>query len=69
VAGVVQVTAKGFMRNFILGKKTRYLITVTDDESGKGIMDDSIEFRTNNVLPLMNIERASFGHPRDDRKV
>lgn len=32
-------------------------------------MDDSIEFRTNNVLPLMNIERASYGHPRDDRKV
>ena len=32
-------------------------------------MDESIEFRTNNVLPLMNIERASYGHPRDDRKV
>ena len=30
-----EVTSKGYLRNFILGKKARYLISVQDDEEGK----------------------------------
>lgn len=30
-----EVTSKGFLRNFVLGKKARYLISVTDKQDGK----------------------------------
>lgn len=36
---------------------------------GKGVMQTSLEFRANNVLPLMNIDKALYGHPRDNQKV
>lgn len=32
-------------------------------------MQSSLEFRTNNVLPLMNIDKATYGHPYDNQKV
>lgn len=36
---------------------------------GRGIMESSIHFETNNVLPLMNVNKAMYGHPRDNSKV
>lgn len=81
-----EVTTKGYLRNFILGKKNRFLIPVSDDANGKyfilsliiklfelllgrGILSTSVEFRTSNVLPLMNIDKATYGHPSDNQKV
>ena len=29
-----EVTSKGYLRNFILGKKARFLVTVKDDDEG-----------------------------------
>ena len=37
--------------------------------AGKGIMQDSIHFETLNVLPLMHIEKALYGHPSNTAKV
>lgn len=60
-----EVTESGYPRNFIMGKQTRFLIPVVEDVSGKGIMQESLTFNTNNVLPLMRINRAMYGNPRD----
>lgn len=63
-----EITSKGFLRNFILGKKARFLISVRDDAEGKGVMSESLLFQTLNVLPLMHIEKALFGHPSNNVK-
>lgn len=60
-----EVTESGYPRNFIMGKQAKFLIPVVDDMSGQGIMTESLTFNTNNVLPLMRINRAMYGNPRD----
>ena len=56
-------------RNFIMGKQTKFIIPVADDLTGKGIMQESLLFNTNNVLPLMRINRAMYGNPRDMKQL
>jgi hypothetical protein len=60
-----EVTESGYPRNFIMGKQMKFMIPVQDDMSGHGIMQESLTFNTNNVLPLMRINRAMYGNPRD----
>lgn len=64
-----EVTESGYPRNFIMGKQARFLIPVSDDMSGQGILHESLMFHTNNVLPLMRINRAMYGNPRDMKQL
>ena len=37
--------------------------------TGKGLLAETIHFETLNVLPLMHIEKALYGHPTNIAKV
>jgi hypothetical protein len=60
-----EVTQKGYLRNFILGRQTRFFIPVVDLPDGRGSMQESLIFNVNNALPLIKIQRALYGNPRD----
>lgn len=65
-----EVTLTGFQRNFITGKTARFLIPVRDDkETGKGILESSINFQTSYTHPIIVITKALYGYLTDLSKV
>jgi len=57
-----EVMDTGFSRNYITVKRGRYNILVEDDPvTGQGVMQESLDFRTDVATPVIVITRATYG--------
>lgn len=65
-----EITLSGYPRNFITGKTARFAIPVRDDPlTGRGILEETLDFRTNNSHPIIIITKALYGYLSDLSKV
>lgn len=67
-----EMTDTGYTRNFITIKRERFNILVVDDPvTGQGIMQEKIDFQTDNASPVIVITKATYGevNPLDKRDV
>lgn len=64
-----EMTDTGFARNFIAVKKGHFNIVVNDSLTGQGVMEQSLDFSTSYVCPMVVITRALYGELDDLTKV
>ena len=64
-----ETTKSGHPRNFITNKSARFAIVCKDMPDGRGVMGESIEFRTDLAAPVISITRATYGYLKDPRFV
>jgi len=64
-----EMTKSGHPRNFITNKSARFAIVCKDMADGRGVMGESIEFRTDLAAPVISISRATYGYLKDPRFV
>eukprot|EP01031_Cornospumella_fuschlensis_P037973 gene37973-46131_t len=63
------MSATGFARNYIAIKNAHFSIMVSDDQQGKGVLQESLRFSTSYVSPMVVITRALYGELDDMSKV
>ena len=64
-----EITASGFMRNYIGTNQARIVLEVDDDEHGRAILDEDLDLWAPKVMPVLEISRATYGHPTNISKV
>lgn len=61
LAATDEMQDTGYARNYITTKHSRFVILVNDDDDGKGKMDETLLFQTDNAAPIIQITKAVYG--------
>ena len=66
-----EVTPAGFQRNFMRTNRGKYVLEVDYVPGGaeEAILETDFELEAPNVLPIIEIGNASYGHPTDPKKM
>ena len=60
-----EITASGFQRNTITKKRATIVYEVDEDDMGRSYLDMDVEIRAPEVMPVVEVSRATYGHATD----
>ena len=58
-----EITASGYQRNTVTKKRRTFVFEVDEDPAGHSILPMDLDIRAPEVMPIIEVSRATYGHP------